>query len=136
MKNKIKQSNIELPSNKKFGFFFAFIFFISAAYFFLNDIIVTAYIFFALAITFLTITFVNEDALLSLNKLWMRLGQLLGMIISPIILGVIFFGLFTPCSLVMRLFRRDELQLKFKKKESHWKARKQLIPQTNFTQQF
>ena len=82
------------------------------------------------------ITLINERALLPLNKLWMRFGQLIGIIISPIILGIIFFGIFTPYSLLMRLFGRDELQLKFGKRESYWKLRNQSIPLTNFRKQF
>jgi len=136
MKKKIELSTIEIPSNKKFGFFFSFIFFITAFYFFLKDQILTTYVFLVLAITFLTITFVKANALLYLNKLWLRLGLLLGIIMNPIILGVIFFGLFTPYSLVMRLFGRDELKLKLKKKKSYWITRKNLIHQNNFKQQF
>ena len=132
----MKYTKIELPSNKKFGFFFTFVFFFAAIYFFLSESIITAYIFFSLAMAFLLITFINANALLFLNKLWMRLGQLLGMIISPIILTIIFFALFTPYGLVMRLFGRDELRLKLKKRESYWKSREQLIPQTNFKKQF
>ena len=132
----MKSSELKLPSNKKFGFFFTFVFFFAASYFFLSESIITAYIFFSLAVAFLLITFINANALLFLNKLWMRLGQLLGMIISPIILAIIFFALFTPYSLVMRLFGRDELRLKLKKKESHWKPREQLMSQTNFKEQF
>ena len=56
-----------------------------------------------------------------LNKLWMRLGLLLGMIMSPIVMGIIFFGLFTPISLVMRLLGRDELKLKPKPCQSSWR---------------
>jgi hypothetical protein len=126
----------KLPSNKKFGFFFTFVFFVASSYFFLIDSIVTSYIFFALAVTFLLITFVNADALLSLNKLWMNFGQLIGVIISPIVIGVIFFTLCVPYGLVMRLFGRDELRLKLRKRESYWKPREQLISQTNFKQQF
>lgn len=127
----------QLPSNKKFGFFFTFVFFVCASYFFLIESILTAYTFFSLAVAFLLITFIEANALLFLNKLWMRLGQLLGMIISPIILAIIFFVLFTPCGILMRMFGRDELRLKIKKKrESHWKLREQVTPQTNFKQQF
>ena len=66
----------------------------------------------------------------------MRFGQLLGTIINPIVLGVIFFMLIMPYGLIMRLFGRDELRLKLKKRESHWKIREQLKYQTNFKQQF
>ena len=82
------------------------------------------------------ITFVNEHALLPLNKLWMKFGQLIGIIVSPIVLGIIFFGIFTPYSLLMRLFGRDELQLKLRKRKSYWKLRDQSIPITNFRKQY
>tara|TARA_B100001057_G_C22741196_1_gene907824 strand:+ start:341 stop:739 length:399 start_codon:yes stop_codon:yes gene_type:complete len=132
----MKHSKVALPSNRKFGFFFTLVFFFSASYFFLNDRILIAYIFLAFVTIFLLITLVNADALLSLNKLWMKLGQLLGKIISPIILSIIFFLLVTPYGLVMCLFRRDELCLKLGKRESLWKSREQITHQTNFTQQF
>ena len=62
----------------------------------------------------------------------MQLGLLLGMIISPIVLGIIFFGLFTPMSLLMKLFKRDELRLKLiTDRKSHWKERDIGDAQTN-----
>ena len=73
----MKFSELKLPSNKKFGFFFTFVFLFAASYFILSESIITAYIFFSLAVAFLLITFINANALLFLNKLWMRLGQLL-----------------------------------------------------------
>ena len=53
----------------------------------------------------------------------MRFGFTLGLIINPIVMGIIFFLIFTPISLIMRLFKRDELRLKIKKRDSHWKLR-------------
>jgi hypothetical protein len=132
----MKNLKIELPSNKKFGFFFSFVFFIVSIYLFINKVILTAYFLFALALIFLLITFFNAGALQNLNKLWMKFGLLLGRIVSPIILAIIFFLLITPYSLVMRFFGRDELRLKLRKRKSHWKYRNQMLSQTNFTQQF
>jgi hypothetical protein len=132
----MKYTKIELPSNKKFGFFFTIVFFIIASYFFLNDSILISYVFFVLTAILFLITFINEHALLPLNKLWMRFGHLIGTIISPIVLGVIFFGIFTPYSLLMRLFGRDELKLKLVKSGSYWKLRIQSMPLTNFRKQF
>ena len=80
-------------------------------------------VFFILSALFLAITIVKPAALLPLNKLWLRFGLLLGMIISPIILAVIFFGLFTPIALGMRLFGRDELRLKGKEQITFWKLK-------------
>ncbi|MDB2579934.1 SxtJ family membrane protein [Candidatus Pelagibacter bacterium] len=132
----MKYTKIELPSNKKFGFFFTVVFLIIASYFFLSDRILISYVFFVFTAILLLITFINEHALLPLNKLWMRFGHLIGTIISPIVLGVIFFGIFTPYSLLMRLFGRDELKLKLVKSRSYWKLRIQSMPLTNFRKQF
>ncbi len=68
-----------------------------------------AYTFISTSSLLLVITLLKENLLLGLNKLWMRIGFLLGMIVSPIILGIIFFGLVTPYGVVMRIFGRDEL---------------------------
>tara|TARA_B100001758_G_C17845825_1_gene321579 strand:+ start:87 stop:494 length:408 start_codon:yes stop_codon:yes gene_type:complete len=113
-------SEIELPSNKKFGYFFTVIFFLIAAYFYSqNSINVASYLGFV-GLIFLLVTFFKETLLLPLNKLWMRFGILLSIIVSPVIMGIIFFGLFTPMSLIMRLFRRDELRIRFNNKKTHW----------------
>ena len=117
----MKTSELELPTNKKFGFFFTAIFLIATTYFYINNasssVVSTLGV---VGLSFLVATLVNPDLLLPLNRLWMRFGLLLGMIISPIVMGIIFFGLFTPMSLTMRLFRRDELRLRFKNKKTHW----------------
>ncbi len=129
-------SDIKLPSNSKFGFFFTFVFAVVAVYFFTAENLTWAYVFIALTLLFLVITLVNEKLLLPLNKLWMRFGLLLGMIISPIVLGIIFFGLITPYGLIMRLFGRDELRLHKRTTETNWVSRSQDMPQTDFTKQF
>ena len=132
----MKLSEIELPSNRKFGFFFTFVFAVIGAYFFYSEIMTWAYAFIIAAITFLVVTLVKSDALLSLNKLWMRFGLLLGMIVSPIVLGVLFFGLFTPLAVLMRLSGRDEMRLRFSRKASHWITRSEPIKSESFKHQF
>ena len=115
---------VELPSNRKFGFFFFIVFFVLGVYFWKEELVIFSYILFGLAILFFAVTLIKPNFLLPLNKFWMKLGLLIGMIVSPIVLGVIFFGLFTPISLFMKLFGRDELRLKLKGRHSHWKVRK------------
>ena len=132
----MKFSEIELPSNRKFGFFFTFVFVLAAAYFNYSDKVTWKYVFSALAMIFLLVTMIKSDALSPLNRLWMRFGLLLGMIISPIVLGVIFFGLFTPVAILMRLSGRDELRLKFTQKPSHWISRDEPIKSESFKHQF
>lgn len=76
-----------------------------------------------MAAAFFIISKTKPEILFPINKLWMGLGLLLGMIVSPIILGIIFFGLFTPIGLLMRLFGRDELRLIPSNIGSYWKER-------------
>jgi hypothetical protein len=132
----MKFSEIEIPSNRKFGFFFTFVFAVAAAYFYFSANIAWVFAFAAVAAIFLFITMIKSDALLPLNKLWMRFGLLLGMIVSPIILGFIFFGFFTPIAILMRLSGRDELRLKFTQKASYWISRNELIKSESFKRQF
>ena len=133
---KINFSEVELPSSKKFGFFFTLVFALVAVYFYLNDSLTWGYYFSTAAVIFSIVTIVKADFLLPLNKLWMRFGILIGMIVSPIVLGVIFFGLFTPIAFLMRISGRDELRLKFKIKPSHYITRIEPIQADSFKNQF
>ena len=69
-----------------------------------------------------------------LNKLWFSFGLLLGRFISPIIMGVIFFGLVTPIGLLLRIFRKDILKLKLNNKNTYWDKKNNL--KNNFKNQF
>ena len=129
-------SQIELPSNRKFGFFFTFVFAVAAAYFYNTANLTSTYAFIAASLLFLVTTLVHHEPLLPLNKLWMRFGLLLGMVVSPIVLGIIFFGLFAPIATLTRLSARDELRLKFNKKSSHWIMRSEPITSESFKRQF
>ncbi len=62
----------------------------------------------------------NPRVLAPLNKAWFYLGRVLGKIINPIVMGIIFFGILTPVSIVTRLFGRDELRLKRRAINSYW----------------
>ena len=119
----MKLSEVKLPSNRKFGFFFTTIFLLASFYSYYIESEIMLYILSAICGVFLIITIINPKILLPLNKLWMKIGILLGMIVSPIIMGLIFFGIFTPIGFFMRLSGRDELRLRFKKKETHWISR-------------
>ena len=136
MKKMFKFSNITLPSNKKFGFFFSFVFFVAALYFINSKNQVVGYTVLIFSIFFIIVTLTNAKLLQPLNKMWMRFGLILGYIISPIVLGIIFFGIFTPYSIIMKIIGRDELRLKRIKSASHWIIRSKTSPQTNFKKQF
>jgi hypothetical protein len=113
----------DLPSNKKFGYFFSIIFLLIAVYFYIKEINNLSNIFSFLGIIFFIISLIKSEILLPLNKLWMNIGYLLGNFVNPIVLGIIFFLMFVPIAISMRIFRRDELSLKFKDKISYWKKR-------------
>jgi len=66
------------------------------------------------------ITLTVPSKLASLNRGWFYVGELMGKVVSPVVLGLIFFGLLTPISLVTRLFGRDELRLRSRAAGSYW----------------
>ena len=129
-------SEVELPSNRKFGLFFTLVFLTAAAYFLVHGSSIAFYTFVAFAGVFLIATLVKADVLMPLNKLWMSFGLLLGMIVSPIVLGLIFFVMFTPIAFLMRLSGRDVLRLIFRKKNTHWISRDTPMQTGSFKRQF
>ncbi len=132
----MKEYELKLPSNKKFGFFFTIVFFICSCYFWFISEIMLTYIFLICCGILFFLTLINSDLLETPKNLWMKFGLYIGIIINPIVLGIIYFVLITPYALIMRLFGRDELQLKFKMRKSYWKFRNKSQDQTDFTRQF
>ena len=128
--------NTRLPSNYRFGIFFTVIFFAVSVYFFYynNNFWYLAFGF--LSIIFLSVSFLNADIFYPLNKLWFKFGVLLGKIVSPIVMGLIFFGIFTPIAISMRFFRRDELRIKMNYKTSYWILRTETIKSDSFKNQY
>ena len=112
--------DIKLSSNRSFGIVFFIVFLLIAIYPLINqgEVRIWSLIISSL---FLLLGLLNSKILTPLNKLWFRFGLFLGKIISPIIMGVIFFLVVTPIGLLMRLFGKDVLNLKLnKKKSSYW----------------
>ena len=113
------QKNIKLPSNRNFGIVFFIVFLIIALWPLLkqNEIriwsLIISFIFFVLGL-------INSRLLTPLNKLWFKFGILLGNIISPIVMGIVFFLVVTPTGLIMRFFRKDILKLKKNTSDSYW----------------
>lgn len=66
------------------------------------------------------LTFLAPSALAPFNRAWFRLGELLNKVVSPLVLGLLFFGIVTPVALLGRLFGRDELRLKRPNLPSYW----------------
>jgi len=133
----MKKNQLKLPSNREFGFLFSIIFLIiSVTLFFFNSLIPSK-TFLILGLIFAAISLIFPRALQPINYLWMLFGALIGKIVSPIILGFIYFLMFTPISIITRLFGRDELSLRSKNSESSWKNREDtIIEPESFKNQF
>lgn len=111
----------QLPSNRKFGFLFSIIFFAASAYsFFYHGFQLKVYAGIAIGVFFLVASINNSKLLTPLNKCWFNLGLILGNIVSPLVLGFIFFLLITPIAITSRLFGRDELKLKRPESTTYW----------------
>lgn len=131
----MNMNDVKLPSNRKFGGVFTTFFIIVFCYFYYEGNLVMANFFLILASVFATFTIFWPKALLPLNKMWIRFGILLGILISPIVLGVLFFVMFTPIAIFTRLYGRDELSLQSNKKNTFWASRDGSQPMS-FKQQF
>ena len=117
--------NLKLPSNRSFGIVFFAVFLIIALWPLLKG---ESLRFWSVAVSliFLILGLINSKILTPLNKIWMKFGLLLGNIVSPIVMGIIFFGIVTPTGLLMKLFGKDILELKKNKKNTYWKKKDNL----------
>ena len=97
-----------LPSNRSFGWTFTVVFILAGLYGLWRGGAALPWLLALAAVTAL-VTLTRDTWLTPLNRAWMAFGELLGRIVSPIVLGVIFFGVFTPFAVVMRLFGRDAM---------------------------
>ena len=79
---------------------------------------------FVIALIFLILAILNPKLLSPFTKLWIKLGELIGKFISPIITGIIYFLILTPIGLLMKILKKDLLNLKFSKNETYWVRRK------------
>ena len=127
----------KLPSDRSFGLFFSLIFGFFSLYLYAYSSSLIALFFLFIAATVFFISILKSNLLHFFNKLWAYIGVLIGKIVSPIVLGSVFFFVFTPIALVMRLFKRDELFLKLEKVDSYWKNRTPVGPKPeSFKDQF
>ena len=79
----------------------------------------------SIALIFLILGLLNSKILTPLNKSWIKFGELLGRIIAPIVMGIVYFIILTPISLLVRLFGKDLIGMKFNKNlKTYWIKRK------------
>ena len=110
---------IKISSNRSFGVVFFVVFLLIALYPLINNGEVRLWSLIT-SIVFLVLGLLNSKFLNPFNKLWFKFGIILGKIISPLIMGIIFFLVVTPTGLIMRLLRKDILSLKYNQNKSYW----------------
>ena len=111
--------DVKISSNRSFGIVFFIVFLLIAFYplTYGGEIRIWSVI---TSLIFLVSGLLNSKFLTPLNKLWFRFGIFLGKIISPVIMGIIFFLVVTPIGLIMRLLGKDVLNLKYNNKKTYW----------------
>ena len=116
------KKQIEISSNRSFGIVF-FVFFLIVSVWpiqYDGNIRIWSLI---VSVIFLLLGIANSNILTPLNKLWFKFGLFLGKIISPIVMGVIFFLVVTPTGLIMRILGKDLLNLKKNNFKTYWVAK-------------
>lgn len=128
----------QLPSERRFGLLFTTVFAVAGVYAHFKGWSQTSVMSLTgLASLIALITLTAPKILALFNWLWFELGQLMGRIVSPIVLGAIFFLILTPVAFITRLFGRDELRLKRKAVDSYWIDRvNENSPAETFKNQF
>ena len=115
----MKQSKIKIGSNRSFGIVFFVVFLIISIWPLLDEkelrywSLIVSFIFLILGI-------LKSNILTPLNKVWFKFGILLGNIIAPIVMGIVFFLVVTPTGLIMKILGKDLLNLKKNTKNSYW----------------
>ena len=111
--------NIKIGSNKSFGVVFSIVFLIVALYPVLNNNSIRTWSI-ILSLIFLILGLLNSPILSPLNKIWFYFGIFLGKIVSPLIMAIIFFIVVTPIGFIMKLLKKDILNLSFNNNKTYW----------------
>jgi len=115
----LKTKDIKISSNKSFGIVFFIVFLIIGLFPLLKggDFRLWSLI---VSFIFLILGLINSSILTPLNKIWFKFGILLGEIVSPIVMGLVFFGVVAPTGIIMRILRKDLIGLKKNNTNSYW----------------
>lgn len=123
----------KINSDKSFGIVFFVVFLIIALWPLLNENGIRIWSI-CVSLIFLFLTIIKSKILTPLNKIWNKFGLLLGSIVAPFVMGVIFFLVVTPTAYIMRLGKRDLLNKSYSKNPSYWIKRKKNV--TSMKRQF
>ena len=115
----MNKQKIKIASNRSFGIVFFVVFLIISFYPLSNegDLRIWSLV---VSIIFLLLGLFNSKILTPLNIIWFKFGIILGNIVSPIVMGLVFFCVITPIAIIMRLLGKDILNIKKNKKKTYW----------------
>ena len=113
-------------SNKSFGLLFFIVFLILGLWPLKNADNINFY-FILISLIFLILGLINSKILSPLNKSWIKLGEILGKIVSPLVMGFIYFIIITPIGIFMRFIGKDLLNLKLNNDKTYWIKRSNKI---------
>ena len=107
-------------SNRSFGLLFFIVFVLVGSWPVIKGETANIYLI-LISLFFLIFGLINSKILSPFNKTWIKLGEILGLIIAPIIMALVYFIILTPISLIVRMLGKDLLGLKFlKKQDTYW----------------
>ena len=111
-------------SNRSFGLLFFVVFLVIAFWPLTKKNEINLYLI-SIALIFLVLGLLNSKILSPLNKAWIKLGEILGRIVAPVVMAIVYFIILTPISLLVRLFGKDLIGMKFSNDiKSYWIKRK------------
>ena len=111
-------------SNRSFGLLFFVFFLVISFWLFTKNSEINLYLI-SIALIFLVLGLLNSKILSPLNKAWIKLGEILGRIVAPVVMAIVYFLILTPISLLVRLFGKDLIGMKFSNDiKSYWIKRK------------
>lgn len=126
-------NDVKIGSNKSFGIVFSVVFFIIAIFPILNNDNIRVWSL-VISLIFLVLGLINSKLLSPLNKIWFKFGLILSKVVSPVIMGIIFFLVVTPIGILMRILKKDLLNLKYNNKNTYWIKKKE--PESTMKNQF
>ncbi len=112
-------NDVKISSNRSFGVVFFIVFLLIALYPVINNEEIRAWSL-IVSLIFLVLGLLNSKILNPLNQIWFKFGVLLGRVISPLIMAIIFFFVVTPIGLIMRILGKDILNLRYNTKKTYW----------------
>ena len=121
----MENKNIKISSNRNFGIVFFVVFLIIAVWPLLKSDPIRIWSL-LIAIIFLFLGIINSIILTPLNKIWFKFGIFLGNFISPIVMAIIFFFVVTPIGILMKVFKKDLINLKKNNDKSYWIIKKDI----------